>query len=89
LIPEHLAETYPTSQFQIAEPYDHETIQHTVNNIIEYLEKHPAKTIIFYRDTQLDNELIKNLDGKYPAVLIEEIGDDQSLESILKELAII
>lgn len=89
LIPEHLAETYPTSQFQITEPYDHETIQHTVNNIIEYLEKHQAKTIIVYRDTELDNELIKKLDGKYPAVLIDEIGDDQSAESLLNELAII
>jgi predicted RNA-binding protein len=88
LIPEHLAETYPTSQYQIAEPYDNETIQHTVANIIEYLEKNPLKTIIAYRDTPLDQELIKQLEGKYPAILIEELGDTESIEAILKQLTI-
>jgi len=85
LIPENLAETYPTSQYQIAEPLDYETIQHTVGNIIEYLEKHPAKTIIAYKDTPLDHELIKQLNGKYPAVLINEIDNDAK-EAILKQL---
>ena len=88
LIPENLAETYPTSQFQIAEPLDYETIQHTVGNIIQYLEKHQMKTIIAYRDTPLDNELIKQLNGKYPAVLITEMDDDAT-EAILKQLATI
>jgi predicted RNA-binding protein len=88
LIPENLAETYPTSQYQIAEPFDYETIQHTVGNIIEYLEKHPAKTIIVYRDVPLDQELIKQLNGKYPSILINEI-DNEATEAILKQLATI
>ena len=88
LIPENLAETYPTSQYQIAQPLDYETIQHTVGNIIEYLEKHPVKTLIAYKDTPLDQELIKQLRGKYSAVLINEI-DDEAKEAILKQLATI
>lgn len=87
VIPEHLAETYPTSQYQIAEPLDYETIQHTVNNILEYLEKNPLKhTVILYRDTQLDNELVKRLDGRYPSIQIEELGEPETAEKLLNLL---
>ena len=87
VIPEYLADTYPTSQYQIAEPLDYETIQHTVNNILEYLEKNPLKhTVILYRDTQLDNELVKQLDGRTHSIKIEELGEPETAEKLLNLL---
>ena len=87
VIPEYLADTYPTSQYQIAEPLDYETIQHTVNNILEYLEKNPLKhTVILYRDTQLDNELVKQLDGRTHSIKIEELGEPETAEKLLSLL---
>ncbi len=84
LIPEYLAETYPTSQYQIAEPLDYETVQHTVDAIMEYLEKHPLEhTVIVYSNTQIDNELIKRLDGKYPTILSQELGEEETAEALL------
>jgi 7-cyano-7-deazaguanine tRNA-ribosyltransferase len=85
LIPEHLAETYPTSQYQISEPLDYETVQHTVDNILEYLEKHSLKhTVILCKDTQLDKELIERLDGRYPTLLVEELGETETADNLLK-----
>lgn len=84
LIPENLAETYPTSQYQIAEPLDHETIQHTVNNILEYLERHPLKhTVIVHSDKELDIELLRKLEGKYPALLVMELGERETAERLI------
>ena len=84
LIPEYLAETYPTSQYQMAKPLDHETIDYTVTSIIEYLERHPMKnTVIVYGDTQLDNELIKRLSGKYPTIPSDELGDNETAEKLV------
>ncbi len=88
LIPEYLAETYPASQYQIAEPLDHETIQHTVNNIIEYLEKYPIKnTVIIFRDNEMERELVGKLGEKYPSIKIEEL-DQTDLSGKILELII-
>jgi 7-cyano-7-deazaguanine tRNA-ribosyltransferase len=84
LIPENLAETYPTSQYQIAEPLDYETIQHTVKNILEYLEKHSMEyNILVYKGTELEKELINRIKGKYPSVLIDELGETKTSENLL------
>jgi 7-cyano-7-deazaguanine tRNA-ribosyltransferase len=50
LVPEHLAETFPLSQFEIAEPLDKETIEFTIENIRGYLELTEWKRIIFVRE---------------------------------------
>ena len=85
LIPEYLAETYPASQYQMAVPLDHETVQHTVDNILEYLEKNPLKhTVIVYGDKQIDQELVERLGGKYPVIHCEDLGDDESTQLLIK-----
>lgn len=90
LIPEYLAETYPTSQFQIAEPLDYETIKHTVKNILEYLEKHPHKhTIVLYKDTPLEKELVSKLCEKYIKLQIEGLANSSSAESLNEILLIL
>lgn len=87
LVPEFLAETYPTSQYQIAKPLDHETIQYTVGNIIEYLEKYTLKhTIILNSGSELDLALIERLGGRYPALQVKDLGDLESSECLQKLL---
>jgi len=87
LVPENLAETYPTSQYNIAEPLDHETIQHTVNNILEYLEKHPMKnTILIHSDTPLEMELAAKLKGRCQVLHIEKQLEDTAVEKLLSLL---
>ena len=87
LIPEYLAETYPTSQYQSSEPLDYETIQHTISNILEYLEKHPLRnTVVVYSDNPLDMELVNRLNGKYPILLIEEMGVEETTNRLLELL---
>jgi 7-cyano-7-deazaguanine tRNA-ribosyltransferase len=84
IIPEYLAETYPTSQYQIAKPLDHETIQYTVACIMEYLEKHSMKhTIIVHSNTQIDNELLNRLEGRFPTILGEELGKTEVGEKLV------
>ncbi len=87
LIPEYLSETYPTSQYQMAEPLDHETIQYAVGNILEYLEKYPLKhTVIVYGDKPLDRELIERLEDKFTIICSEELGDEESTQLLIKLL---
>lgn len=64
VIPEYLAETFPLSQFEIAKPLDNETINHTVENIREYLESTTWKRVILLReyeklDTKTEESLIE------------------------------
>jgi 7-cyano-7-deazaguanine tRNA-ribosyltransferase len=87
VIPEYLAETYPLSQYQIAEPLDHETIEHTINNIKEYIEKHPPEhMIIIHSDKPLEKRLIEELGEQNNIILTEELGDEETTESLMKTL---
>jgi 7-cyano-7-deazaguanine tRNA-ribosyltransferase len=87
LIPEHLSETYPTSQYQIAYPLDQETIQYTVDCIMEYIQKFSMKhTIIIYSDTQLDKAVIDRLDNKYHKIKSNELDDKETIEPLLELL---
>jgi 7-cyano-7-deazaguanine tRNA-ribosyltransferase len=84
LIPENLAETYPTSQYLIAEPLDYETIQYTVNNILEYIETHSMKYIVIvHKGTELEKALIRRMKGKYTALLIDELGETKTSKRLL------
>ncbi|MBD3206410.1 tRNA guanosine(15) transglycosylase TgtA [Candidatus Bathyarchaeota archaeon] len=65
IIPEHLSETFPLSQYDIAEPLDIETIEFTVENIREYLESTEWRRVILVREyDELDvatEEMLMNL----------------------------
>jgi 7-cyano-7-deazaguanine tRNA-ribosyltransferase len=50
IIPENLAETFPLSQFEIAEPIDKETIEFTIQKTKEYLEKTSWRRVILLRE---------------------------------------
>jgi 7-cyano-7-deazaguanine tRNA-ribosyltransferase len=55
-VPLELSETYPLSQFEIAEPIDHETISFTIENILEYLSQNKFQKVIqFLGNSKLDN----------------------------------
>jgi 7-cyano-7-deazaguanine tRNA-ribosyltransferase len=85
VIPEHLAETYPLSQYQIAKPLDHETIKHTIKNIKEYLDKHPVKhTVILHSKKTLEIQLIKELDSKQTHFYIDECREKRTSETLVK-----
>ena len=49
VIPEHLAETYPLSQYEIATPLDLETICFTANQVAEYIKSSGHRRVILYR----------------------------------------
>jgi 7-cyano-7-deazaguanine tRNA-ribosyltransferase len=58
IIPDDLSETYPLSQFEIAEPLDHETIEFTINQILNYIKNtNPQKIIVLTGKNPLDERL--------------------------------
>ena len=90
IIPADLAETYPLSQFEMAKPLDHETIQHSVKSAVEYIEKYPHKHLVaIMKDIPLDNALVEVLkdhlkDGNL--IRSEELGNKETMESFEKLL---
>lgn len=51
VIPEKLAETYPLSQFEIAEPLDNETIRFTVEAVMDYAESKGIERVVLLTDS--------------------------------------
>jgi len=90
VVPANLAETYPLSQFEIAKPLDHETIQHTAEYVRQYLEKIPHENIVLVlKDRPLEESLLDKLGGLVnPGNIIrsEELGDEATMESLSKIL---
>ena len=89
VVPEHLAETYPLSQYEIAEPLDHETIQSTVDNVVDYIQNTAYQSIILVSDyTSLSNHLRQTLMEEVDYV--KEIhGDPWSTETTQKLITIL
>lgn len=85
IIPVDLAETYPLSQYEMAKPLDHETIQHTVKSVVEYIEKYPHKhTVAIMSDSQLDSEIIEKLGDIIKSerlIKSDELGDPDTMDS--------
>jgi len=51
-VPASLAETYPLSQYEIAEPLDHETRMFTVEKTVEYVEATRHKNLVLLRGNE-------------------------------------
>mgnify|MGYP000517316519 CR=1 FL=1 len=49
VVPESLAETYPLSQYEIAEPLDHETRMFTVEKTVMYVEDASHRNVVLVR----------------------------------------
>ena len=90
IVPANLAETYPLSQFEIAKPLDHETIQRTTEYARQYVEKYPHEHIVLIlKDTPLEETLLEKLGELVkPENFIhsDELGDDDTMESLEKLL---
>jgi len=90
VVPANLTETYPLSQFEIARPLDHETIQSTTEYVRRYVEKYPHEHVILVlKDRPLEDSLLDKLGGLViPGNIIrsEELGDDYTIESLSKLL---
>jgi len=58
VVPSHLSETYPLSQFEVAHPLDHETIEFTAEQVAEYVKASGHSKATLYRgDGQLDGRV--------------------------------
>jgi hypothetical protein len=69
-VPESLAETYPLSQYEIAEPLDHETQMFTVEKTVEYVEATDHEKVVFVRGSDpLDEMLEEALRRSVPSLL--------------------
>ncbi len=90
LVPANLAETYPLSQFEMAKPLDHETIQYTTENVRQYMEKYPHEhVVLILKDTPLEEALLEKLGDLVNSENIiksEELGGEDTMESLDKLL---
>ncbi|MBT3284197.1 tRNA guanosine(15) transglycosylase TgtA [Candidatus Bathyarchaeota archaeon] len=88
VVPANLAETYPLSQFEIARPLDHETIQSTADYVRQYVEKYPHEHIVLVlKDKPLEESLLDKLSELVkPNNIIhsEALGDGDTLEILSK-----
>jgi predicted RNA-binding protein len=56
--PQALCETYPLSQFEIAEPLDHETLRATAESVASYVEESGHESVVIHRGKgTLDDEV--------------------------------
>jgi predicted RNA-binding protein len=60
VVPEELAETYPLSQFQTAEPLDHEILEFTAENVARFVSNSGYTEVILHAgESHLDNHVIE------------------------------
>ncbi|MBN1682912.1 tRNA guanosine(15) transglycosylase TgtA [Candidatus Bathyarchaeota archaeon] len=93
-IPVELCETYPLSQFDIAKPFDSETISFTINNILEYISNYKFPKIIqLLGNEDLENlveaslmEKSPNVDSKFFSVWSKEPWSEASYNTLLDTL---
>jgi 7-cyano-7-deazaguanine tRNA-ribosyltransferase len=81
IVPEHLAETYPLSQYEIAEPLDHQTIHYTVDTVVDYLQNTKFQSVILVsNDSILGRQLRESI--KENIVNVQDVhGDPWSKET--------
>jgi len=77
-IPSILSETFPLSQFEIANPIDQETMNITITKLIEYLEKSRHSSMILYRGEE-------KFDKKVEEVFIKTANNISAKQITIKE----
>jgi len=89
-VPASLAETYPLSQYEIAEPLDHETRLFTVEKTVEYVEAaYHQKVVLVRGNDPLDNLLEAALRETAVQLLVlrpETLWETETGEKVLKLL---
>ncbi len=90
VVPESLAETYPLSQYEIAEPLDHETREFTVEKTVEYVEATGHQRVVLVRGNDpLDERLEEALRSSTPSLLVlrpETMWEKETGEQVLRLL---
>ncbi len=75
VVPESLAETYPLSQYEIAEPLDHETREFTVDKTVEYVEATGHQKVVLVRGGDpFDERLEEAIRSSIPSLLVLRPG---------------
>lgn len=59
VVPIGLAETYPLSQFEVAEPLDAETLEFTAENVGSYIAKASLSEVVLYAGTGKLDEMVE------------------------------
>jgi 7-cyano-7-deazaguanine tRNA-ribosyltransferase len=71
VIPENLSETYPLSQYEIAEPLDDETQEFTIEKILEYVKAtHHQKVVLVVGNDPFDKRLERVLGNAIPLLVV-------------------
>ena len=90
VVPVNLAETYPLSQYEIAEPLDHETMMFTVEKTVEYVEATQHENMVLLKGNDpLDDLLEAALRKAAPSLSIlkpETLWETETGEKVLKLL---
>jgi 7-cyano-7-deazaguanine tRNA-ribosyltransferase len=90
VVPESLAETYPLSQYEIAEPLDHETLIFTVEKTLEYVNATSHQKVLLVKGNDpLDEMLEEALRRSVPSLLAlkpETIWDVETGRQVLRLL---
>jgi len=90
VVPESLAETYPLSQYEVAEPLDHETQMFTVENAVEYVEASGHEKVVLVRGgdpffDMLEEALRKSMPS-LPVLRPENLWERETGEQALRLL---
>jgi 7-cyano-7-deazaguanine tRNA-ribosyltransferase len=90
VVPANLAETYPLSQYEIAEPLDHETIMFTVEKTVEYVEATQPKNLVLLKGNDPLGDLLEAALRKsaspLPILKPETLWETETGEKVLKLL---
>ena len=87
VIPLHLSETYPLSQYDIVEPTDEKTLSFSVDKVIDFLKNQRYEKILFYTGkNEEDIRIIKKLKKNFssPELTIYSVVEPWSPNSINK-----
>lgn len=89
VIPEKLAETYPLSQFEIAEPLDYETISFTAEAVKDYVESKGFERVVLVIDSdEIGSEIRAAIDSSKRSLTVIKTNSMWSDETVrsLKEI---
>ncbi len=78
VIPVELAETYPLSQFEVAEPVDRETLEFAAKSVARYIARSTFGEVLIFAGTEALDELVEEksreacLEGKKELVVVSD-----------------
>ena len=88
VVPEYLSETYPLSQYEIAEPLDSETLRFTSENVLEYLRCTTHERVLHVScGSELDEaveDVLRNLGDSYHAIHVGSPWGDETAEALIR-----